>query len=94
MHLIYLLFLAKLMRSCDEYYQSGMDENGVYAIDVDGSEPLTPGHVYCDMGVEKDGKLVGVTRVDHNLRPGTKIRAKNIQDHRMLLQYRSVCIGF
>lgn len=84
---------AKLKRSCDEYYKSGMNENGVYAVDVDGSEPLNPGHVYCEMGVDKEGELVGVTRVDHNLHPGTLVRGGKMMDHRVLLQYRSAILS-
>ena len=75
-------------RSCEEYFQSGTTSSGVQRIDVDGSGPLAPVYVYCDMNEVKDGHKVGVTKVEHNLKPQTKVRGKNLLDHKRVMKYR------
>ena len=80
---------AKLHRSCEELYQSGEVQSGVWPVDVDGSRPLPPTHVYCEMGAEgPDGHKHGITWVSHNLLAGTPVRRDDLRDHRKIVTYR------
>lgn len=43
------------LSSCEDYYNAGYTENGLYIIDIDGeNNPYKPFNVYCDM-VSEDG---------------------------------------
>lgn len=79
---------GKLKQSCSDLYQSGVTHSGVFRLDLDGSGPLLPAYTYCDMGVEERNRAYGVTRVQHNLEPGTVIRDPSFDDMKKVLSYR------
>ncbi|KAJ8305373.1 hypothetical protein KUTeg_015918 [Tegillarca granosa] len=71
----------KYKRTCDSYYQAGMTESGVYQLDLDGTGPLDPTYVNCNMGYKYRDELYGKTVIDNNFDAKTKIR-----DSALLLQ--------
>ena len=79
---------GKLKQSCSELYQSGVSHSGVFRLDMDGSGPLAPAYVQCDMGVSEAGGTYGATRVQHNLQPGTTVRGPSLHDMKKVLNYR------
>ena len=89
---------GKLKQSCSDLYQSGVTHSGVFRLDMDGSGPLPPAYVQCHMGVrlgkgegvgkESVGRSYGVTRVEHNLLPGTIVRGPKLHDMKKVLKYR------
>ncbi|XP_064626550.1 axotactin-like isoform X2 [Lineus longissimus] len=81
---------AKYKRSCDEYYQAGDIMNGVHLIDVDGNGPLEPKYVMCQMGVDKFGTRTGLTSIEHNLGPRSKVRAAGMFNLKKVISYREL----
>lgn len=85
------VYTGKLKQSCSALYQSGVTHSGVFRLDLDGPGPLSPVYVQCDMGVlaHTDAtRRYGVTKVQHNLWPGTKVRARGMKDMKKVLKYR------
>ncbi len=81
--------VAKLYENCEALYRSGEGQSGVWPVDIDGSGPLPPTHMYCEMGVEeKDGHTHGISWVSHNLQAGTSVRSSKLNDLRKLITYR------
>lgn len=85
------MFPAKYKRTCDEYYQAGVNKSGVMLIDLDGSGPQDPVHVKCDMGYESRFEFYGRTIVEHNLEENTTLRGPMMRDLRKHVEYRCVC---
>lgn len=83
-----LYITARYHSSCDSYYQSGWRGSGVYVIDVDGSGPVEPTYVSCQMGIGTEGDYYGQTVVEHNLRNQTRVRGTTLPDMRIRLTYR------
>jgi hypothetical protein len=81
---------AKYKRSCDEYFQAGDIMNGVHLIDVDGNGPLEPKYVMCRMDVDRLGTRYGVTGIEHNLGPRTKVRGTGMYNMKKVISYRLV----
>nr|XP_034312115.1 contactin-associated protein-like 5 isoform X6 [Crassostrea gigas] len=81
---------ARYHSSCDSYYQSGWRRSGVYVIDVDGSGPVEPTYVSCQMGIGAEGDYYGQTVVEHNLRNLTQVRGITLPDMRIRLTYREM----
>ncbi|ELT91728.1 hypothetical protein CAPTEDRAFT_224303 [Capitella teleta] len=81
---------SKLKRSCNELYQSGVTRDGVFRLDLDGAGPLKSVFGYCDMGQEFNRRHYGVTRVQHNLEPGTVVRDPTFDDMKKVLTYRQM----
>ena len=79
---------AKYKKSCDEYYQSGVNTSGVMLIDLDGAGDIDPVYVHCIMGYEKDYEFFGKTIVDHNFEENTTLRGYMMRDMRKLITYR------
>ena len=79
---------AKYPSTCDDYYQAGRTQSGVYLIDVDGHGPLDPVYVECAMGSQRDGHLYGATIVEHNFLFNTHVRGRLLEDRRYTLVYR------
>ena len=79
---------AKYKKSCDEYYQSGVNTSGVMLIDLDGEGPNKPVHVQCVMGYEKNFEFFGKTIIDHNLAENTTVRGPTMRDMKKLISYR------
>ncbi|XP_060074031.1 axotactin-like isoform X2 [Ylistrum balloti] len=82
-------------QTCDEYYQAGYTESGVYLLDVDGEGPMEPHHAHCQMGhrtVNPEGgpDITGVTVVEHNLAPETTIRDPELGELKKVLTYREM----
>lgn len=63
----------------------------MYVIDVDGSGPVEPTYVSCQMGIGAEGDYYGQTVVEHNLRNQTQVRGTMLPDMRIRLTYR--CVG-
>ncbi|XP_052774947.1 axotactin-like isoform X2 [Mya arenaria] len=78
----------KYKKTCDEYYQSGVNESGVMLVDLDGSGDLDPVHVRCHMGFEERYDFFGQTIVDHNFPSNTTVRASMMRDLKRLISYR------
>lgn len=85
-----LVLTARYHQSCDSYFQSGWRRSGVYVIDVDGSGPVEPTYVSCQMGISTEGDYYGQTVVEHNLHNLTKVRGTTLPDIRLRLTYRLV----
>ena len=85
-----MFYLAILKESCEEYYLDGERTSGVQHIDLDGSGPFRPVYVYCNMGQLVDDHKYGITTIDHNLAPQTKVRGSRLVDMRKEPQYRWV----
>lgn len=85
---IYWIFAAKYKSNCDDYFQFGHTESGIYLIDVDGTGPLGPAYVKCEMSVKKDDNLFGATIVDHNFASSTAVRSPLLEDRQYHLTYR------
>lgn len=81
---------SKYKKSCDEYYQAGVNISGVMLIDLDGSGPIKPVHVQCIMGYEKDYEFFGKTIVEHNFRENTTVRGHMMRDMKKLISYREL----
>ncbi|KAK7508430.1 hypothetical protein BaRGS_00000669, partial [Batillaria attramentaria] len=81
---------SQYMATCDDYYQAGHTESGIYRIDMDGAGPLDPTYVDCQMGVERDGKIFGATVVEHNFAPSTPVRGPWLEDRQYQLTYREM----
>ncbi|XP_061182173.1 axotactin-like isoform X3 [Saccostrea echinata] len=81
---------ARYRSSCDSYYQSGWRSSGVYVIDVDGSGPVEPTYVTCQMGISTDGDYYGQTVVEHNLSNQTIVRGTTLPDLMIRLTYREM----
>lgn len=81
---------AKYRRSCDDYYQAGYKQSGAYQIDLDSTGPLQPVYVWCEMEYQYQGEKYGMTKIDHNFIPDTRIRGKGLYDMRKLLSYREM----
>lgn len=80
---------AKLRRSCAELYHDGATESGVWQIDPTGTNAT---YVYCQMGVRsKDGVgRTGVTQVEHNLLPHTRVRGAHLSNLKKVISYRGM----
>nr|XP_022313523.1 contactin-associated protein-like 5 isoform X4 [Crassostrea virginica] len=81
---------SRYHQSCDSYFQSGWRRSGVYVIDVDGSGPVEPTYVSCQMGISTEGDYYGQTVVEHNLHNLTKVRGTTLPDIRLRLTYRGM----
>ncbi|XP_052058141.1 axotactin-like isoform X6 [Mytilus californianus] len=81
---------AKYRRSCDDYYQAGYKQSGAYQIDLDSTGPLQPVYVWCEMEYQYQGEKYGMTKIDHNFIPDTRVRGKGLYDMRKLLSYREM----
>lgn len=82
------MFLAKYRGSCDDYYQAGYKQSGAYQIDLDSTGPLQPVYVWCEMEYQYQGEKYGMTKIDHNFIPYTRVRGTGMYDMRKLLSYR------
>ncbi|KAL4235944.1 hypothetical protein ACF0H5_004332 [Mactra antiquata] len=81
---------AKYKHTCDEYYQSGVTESGVMLVDLDGSGPMDPVYVKCEMGHEVNFEYYGKTVIDHNLAPNSTVRQKLMRDLKKYISYRGL----
>ncbi|XP_060552945.1 axotactin-like isoform X2 [Ruditapes philippinarum] len=81
---------AKYKGSCDEYFQSGVNESGVMLIDLDGSGSMDPVYAECIMGFEKNYDFFGKTVVEHNFQPNTTVRGKMMRDMKKYIEYREM----
>lgn len=81
---------SRYKRTCDEYYQSGVNKTGVMLIDLDGSGSMDPVYVKCIMGYEKDLEFFGKTVVDHNLEANATLRAPMMRDLKKHISYREL----
>ena len=57
-------------------------------VDLDGSGPLDPVYVKCEMGYESRFEFYGRTIVDHNLVENTTVRGTMMRDLRKHVQYK------
>ncbi|XP_053393740.1 axotactin-like isoform X2 [Mercenaria mercenaria] len=81
---------AKYKRTCDEYFQAGVNQTGVMLIDLDGSGSMDPVYVKCIMGYEKDFEFFGKTLVEHNFIANTTVRGKMMRDMKKYIKYREL----
>ncbi|XP_071177619.1 axotactin-like isoform X4 [Mytilus edulis] len=81
---------AKYRGSCDDYYQAGYKQSGAYQIDLDSTGPLQPVYVWCEMEYQYQGEKYGMTKIDHNFIPDTRVRGTGMYDMRKLLSYREM----
>lgn len=82
-------------QTCDEYYQAGYTQSGVYLLDVDGEGPMEPRHAQCKMEhttLDPQGALdlTGATVVEHNLDPETTVRDPGLGELKKVLTYREM----
>ncbi|VDI54244.1 Hypothetical predicted protein [Mytilus galloprovincialis] len=82
--------IAKYRGSCDDYYQAGYKQSGAYQIDLDSTGPLQPVYVWCEMEYQYQGEKYGMTKIDHNFIPDTRVRGTGMYDMRKLLSYREM----
>ncbi|XP_074640154.1 axotactin-like [Tubulanus polymorphus] len=82
---------SKYMKSCEEYYLSGMRTSSIRRIDLDGNGPLKPSYVQCEMGVTR-GKFgsYAMTSVDHNLYKRTTVRSPKLPNIKKIIDYRDM----
>ena len=81
---------SKHLPTCDSYFQVGRNVSGVFVIDVDGSGPLNPVYVYCDMNQEHNNHRFGDTVIKHNFQPNTTIRQAGFANRRYHLTYQEM----
>ncbi|XP_021379816.1 contactin-associated protein-like 2 isoform X2 [Mizuhopecten yessoensis] len=86
---------SRYKQTCDEYYQAGYTESGVYLLDLDGQGPMEPHHAQCEMGhttLDPQGghDVTGATVVEHNLAPYTPIRDPELGELKKVLSYREM----
>ncbi|XP_048758506.1 axotactin-like isoform X3 [Ostrea edulis] len=81
---------SRYRSTCDSYYQSGWRRSGVYIIDVDGSGPVEPTYINCQMGIKEDGDYYGQSVVEHNLNNHTQVRGTTLPDLMIRLTYREM----
>ncbi|XP_050401820.2 axotactin isoform X2 [Patella vulgata] len=83
----------KYPKTCDDYFQSGRNVSGVYIVDLDGSGPLEPTYVHCEMGEVHDDNEYGETVIEHNFQANTTIRKNDYADRQYHLLYRGMSTG-
>ncbi|XP_041351941.1 contactin-associated protein-like 2 [Gigantopelta aegis] len=81
---------SKHLRTCDSYFQVGRNVSGIFVIDVDGSGPLDPVYVYCNMTQEHNNHRFGDTVINHNFHPNTTIRQVGFANRRYHITYQGM----
>ncbi|XP_055356839.1 axotactin-like isoform X2 [Paramacrobiotus metropolitanus] len=72
-------------QTCADLYSAGERRSGVHIIDLDGSGPMKPVYVNCNMSNQEQR---GITSVGHNFRSGTEIRDGPSGGRQYNIQYR------
>ncbi|KHJ48674.1 laminin G domain protein [Trichuris suis] len=75
---------ATLEKNCQALYDLGERRSGIYLIDPDGSGPLDPVYVVCNMNDDMGNAW---TTVSHNFPSSTQVRSYSTKDTTFLIEY-------
>ncbi|CDW59534.1 axotactin isoform d, partial [Trichuris trichiura] len=76
---------ATLEKNCQALYDLGERRSGIYLIDPDGSGPLDPVYVVCNMNDDMGNAW---TTVSHNFPSSTQVRSYSTRDTTFLIEYK------